>query len=372
VGTTEETTTTRDARVLSAARAEFAPEVTYLDTATLGLPPRRSLAALRRAVDSWAAGRVSAPDYDVPLAAARRSYAALLGVDPGRVAVGNQVSVFAGLVAANLPDRSEVLTVTGEFTSMVFPFLAQAPRGVVVREVPLERLADAVTSRTAVVAVSAVQSADGRVADLPALVDAAAATGARVLLDVTQAAGWLPVDAGAFAWTVCSGYKWLLAPRGTGFLTVTPHLAGDLIPHLAGWYAGERPWESIYGAPLRLAADARRFDISPAWHSWVAQAPALDLLTGVGRRLLHEHSVGLADRFRAALDLPPGDSAIVSLPVPPEAVDRLRDAGVAASLRSGRLRLAFHVHNDAADADRAADVLVDLVRRGDGAAGSPG
>jgi selenocysteine lyase/cysteine desulfurase len=357
---TTEGTTTQDARVLSAARAEFDPEVTYLDTATLGLPPRRSLAALRQAVDSWAAGRASARDYDIPLAAARRSYAALVGVDPGRVAVGNQ------------PDRSEVLTVTGEFTSVVFPFLAQAPRGVVVREVPLERLADAVTSRTAVVAVSAVQSADGRVADLPALVDAAAGAGARVLLDVTQAAGWLPVDAGAFAWTVCSGYKWLLAPRGTGFLTVAPDLAGELVPHLAGWYAGDRPWESIYGGPLRLAADARRFDISPAWHSWVAQAPALDLLTGVGRRLLHEHSVGLADRFRAALDLPPGDSAIVSLPVPPEAVDRLRDAGVAASLRSGRLRLAFHVHNDAADADRAADVLVDLVRRGDGAAGSPG
>ncbi len=55
MGTTEGTTT-QDARVLSAARAEFDPEVTYLGTATRGLPPRRSLAALRQAVDSWAAG----------------------------------------------------------------------------------------------------------------------------------------------------------------------------------------------------------------------------------------------------------------------------------------------------------------------------
>ena len=33
----------------------------------------------------------------------------------------------------------------------------------------------------------------------------------------------------------------------------------------AGWYAGQHPWESIYGTPLRLAEDARRFDVSPAW-----------------------------------------------------------------------------------------------------------
>ena len=53
---TTEGTTTQDARVLSAARAEFDPEVTYLDTASLGLPPRRSPTALRQAVNSWAAG----------------------------------------------------------------------------------------------------------------------------------------------------------------------------------------------------------------------------------------------------------------------------------------------------------------------------
>ncbi len=48
--------TTHPEQVLAAARAEFDPEVTYLGTATRGLPPRRSLAALRQAVDSWAAG----------------------------------------------------------------------------------------------------------------------------------------------------------------------------------------------------------------------------------------------------------------------------------------------------------------------------
>ena len=339
------------------AHEQFQADGVYLNTASIGLPPRASLRALHDVLQDWQGGRASAPDYDAPLNAARAAYAGLVAVDPASVAVGSQVSVFAGLVAAGLPDRSEVLTVTGEFTSIVFPFLAQAGRGITVREVPLERLADAVSSRTTLVSVSAVQSADGRLADVDALEQACAVTGTRVLLDTTQAVGWLPVDAGRFAYTTGGGYKWLLAPRGTAFFTLAPGLADDLVPHSAGWYAGQDPWTSIYGAPLRLAADARRFDVSPAWHSWVAQAPALELLTGIGRQALHEYALGLANRFRAGVGLPPGDSAIVSLAVDGEAAAELARAEVTASTRAGRLRLAFHISNTADDADRAATAL---------------
>jgi selenocysteine lyase/cysteine desulfurase len=342
---------------LALAQAEFDPEVIYLNTASLGLPPRRALEALQGALQEWRTGKASPPDYDASLEAARASYAGLVGVPAAQVAVGSQVSVFAGLIAAALPAGSEVLTVAGEFTSIVFPFLAQARRGVVVREVPLERLAEAVSPRTALVAVSAVQSADGRVADLDALTDACALTGTRVLLDTTQAVGWLPVDASRFAYTTGGGYKWLLAPRGTSFFTVRPELADELITHNAGWYAGEQRWDSLYGGPLRLAADARRFDVSPAWHSWIAQAPALDLLSAIGPAVLHGHALGLANRFRTSVGLPPGDSAIVSVVVDASTLDRVQRAGLTGGVRAGRLRLAFHVNNSTLDADRAADLL---------------
>jgi selenocysteine lyase/cysteine desulfurase len=342
---------------VAAAQAEFRSETVYLDTASLGLPPRRSVAALDAALRDWEAGRASPLDYDGPLGAARSAYASLVGVDASAVAVGSQVSVFAGLVAAGLPDGSEVLVAPGEFTSIVFPFLAQAGRAVTVREVPLERLADAISPSTALVSVAAVQSADGRLADLDALCGAAEAAGARVLLDTTQAVGWLPVDAGRFAYTVGGGYKWLLAPRGTCFFTVQPDLADPPVPNNAGWYAGAQPWDSIYGGPLRLATDARRYDVSPAWHSWVGQAPALELLTEVGRDLLHAHAVGLANRFRSAVGLPDGDSAIVSLATPTDMSPRLEEAGIIASMRAERLRLSFHINNTDADADAAAEVL---------------
>src|SRR5580692_1190208 len=183
----------------AAARAEFDAELTYLDTATMGLPPRRSWRALQQALAEWRAGTADAVGYDRPLAEARRSYARLVGVPPSAVAVGSQVSVFAGLIAASLPSGSEVLTAAGDFTSILFPFHAQASRGITVHEAPLEHIADAVTSSTRLVSVSAVQSADGRITDLDALTAACAATGTRILLDTTQAVGWLPIDASRFA-----------------------------------------------------------------------------------------------------------------------------------------------------------------------------
>lgn len=336
---------------------EFAPDVTYLNTASLGLPPRRSIAALQTALDHWRAGTAAPPDYDQVLATARSAYARLVGVESTAVAVGSQVSVFAGLVAASLPDGSEVLVVDGEFSSVTFPFLAQQRRGVTVREVPLDQLAASVTERTALVAVSAVQSADGALVDVDALTAACAVTGTRVLLDTTQAVGWLPIDASRFAYTTGGGYKWLLASRGTCFFTVGADLMDELIPHTAGWYAGEDRWTSLYGGPLRLAADARRFDVSPAWHPWVTQAPALELLAGIGTPALHAHAVGLANRFRTAMGLPAGASAIVSVAADDAARLRLQHAGVVGSVRAGRVRLAFHLYNTAADADLAAAAI---------------
>ena len=352
-----------DAR-LEDARRQFDAEVTYLNTATLGLPPRSAVEALSAAQREWRAGTADAHGYDDPVAAARAAYAGLLGVDVGSVAVGSQVSVFAGLVAASLPDGSEVLTAVGDFTSILFPFAAQAGRGVTVRAVPLERIAAEVTASTTLVAVSAVQSADGRLVDLDALEQACAATGTRVLLDTTQAAGWLPVDASRFAYTMGGGYKWLLAARGTAYLTIAPELLDEIVPHTAGWYAGEDRWSSIYGLPLRLAGDARRFDVSPAWHAWVSAAPALELLAGVGTAALHRHATGLADRFRAQVGTPPGDSAIVTLAVDERAAAAMRTARVVGAMRAGRLRLSFHLPNSEDDADLAAEVLRPYVLTG--------
>ena len=127
-------------------------------------------------------------------------------------------------------------------------------------------------------------------------------------------------------------------------------------PVAAGWYAGEDVHGSFYGPPLRLAADARRFDVSPAWFSWVAAAPALELIEEIGLSAIHDHNVALANRFLAGLGRPAGDSAIVTVDRP-GAAERLAAAGVRASVRKGAVRLAFHLYTTEADVDAAVAAL---------------
>lgn len=354
--------TADDAR-LAAARAEFAPTVTYLNTPSIGLPPRRTVDAIAVAMREWQDGAAAAPDYDRHVDRARRSYAQFVGVPTERVAIGSQASALAGLVAAAVRPGQRVVVAQNDFTSVVFPFLAQVARGVRVDEVPPSRIVDAVADGAAWVAVSAVQSRDGTVLDLDALARACATGGVRSLIDLTQAVGWLPIDAGRWDVTVASAYKWLLAPRGAAYLTLREDLQDDLIPHAAGWYAGDQPWRSIYGSPLRLATDARRFDVSPAWLSWVGAAESQDLLHAVGRELLHHNAVGLANRFRRGVGLPDGNSAIVSLDTLPGADLQLAAAGVVGAVQDGRLRLGFHVSTTEADVDRAIEALDGRLRR---------
>ena len=335
----------------------FADASGYLNTASFGLPPDTAWAAFTAAAEGWRDGRAQPQDYDATINRARAVFARLLHVPESWVAVGHQASPMIGLVAASLPDGAEVVVADGQFTSTLFPFLAQERRGVEVRSVPFDRVADAVTARTSLVAVEAVRSDSGAVADLAQIRAAARDHDARVLADTTQATGWLDIDASGLDYVVCSAYKWLLSPRGTAFMSVSPEAAETLIPHAAGWYAGDDVWDSIYGAPLRLAETARRFDISPAWLMWVGTLPALELLEELGIARVGAHDVGLANRLRASLGLPPSDSPIVSVAVA-GASEKLAAAGIRAATRAGAARLSFHLYNTEADADRAAEALV--------------
>lgn len=336
---------------------EFAAEGTYLNSATMGLPPRATLAALETALEQWRRGTAFAPGYDADVTAAREAYARLVSVDAETVAIGSQVSPLVALVAAAVPDGATVLVPEGEFTSVTFPFLAQEARGIRVMEVPLTHLAEHVDGSTGLVALAAVQSADGAVAPLRAVEEAAARHGVDVLVDVTQAAGWLPVEAGRFAYTVCAAYKWLLSPRGSAFLTVRRDRWEPVVPAAAGWYAGEQPWSSIYGSPLRLAADARRYDVSPGWHAWVGTASSLALLEQVGVEALHGHALAVEEAFARAAGLEPVGRAVRALTADAEVPGLLARHGIVAAERAGRLRVSFHVNNTEEEAQRAGTLL---------------
>ena len=323
----------------------------WLDTASYGLPPLTTMDAVREALDEWQRGARPWASWDASTGRARAAFARLVGAPPGDIAVGSAVSQMLAPVAASLPAGASVVVPDIEFTSNLFPWLVQDLR---VRTVPPDRLADAIDARTTVVAFSVVQSATGEVAPVEDILSAARAHDVLVVADATQAVGWLPVDATRFDVLACAAYKWLMAPRGAAFCYVGPAVGERIRPSAAGWYAGEE--HAYYGPPLRLASSARRFDLSPAWFSYVGAAPALELLNDLGVEQVREHDIALADRFLAGLGLPPAGSAIVSVDVP-DAEPRLEKAGVRAAVRDGRLRASFHLYTTEADVDLALEAL---------------
>ncbi|WP_214407554.1 aminotransferase class V-fold PLP-dependent enzyme [Pseudonocardia lacus] len=322
----------------------------YLNTASIGIPPATAADAVAAAVDAWRGGTARPPDFDAPVEQARAAFAALVGVAADRVALGAAVSGQLGLLAASLPDRSRVLVAEGEFTSVTWPFAAQQQRGTTVDEVPLERLAELAPGYD-LVAVSVVQSADGRVADLAAL-RAAREAGCLVVLDATQSLGWFDADLSWADAVLAAGYKWLLSPRGCAWMALPPDSRLHPVAHQAGWSAGADQWESTYGLPLRLAEGPRGLGISPAWLSHVGAAVALPWLLGLDRAAVHAHCAGLADAFRGELGMDPAGSAIVSVPGD-GVVERLTSAGVVVSARAGAARLAFALYNTEVDVEMA-------------------
>ncbi len=344
-----------------------APGLTYLDSATYGLPPRPTLRALEAALAGWRGGTAHwIDDWDREAEACRRLFARLIHAAAAEVSLMPALSVATGIVATAVPHGGEVLIPEGEFTSVGYPFLAAAERGRLrVREAPLAELADAIRPETAMVATSVVQSADGRVADLPAISAAAKAVGARLYADASQALGVYPIDVAEHGidYLACAAYKWLCCPRGVAFLYVREDLWHEPFPVAASWRAGDKPYDRFYGSPLALAETAARFDVSLAWHAWVGARPSLETLCALDDdtrfRLAREPALRLA----TLLDLPTPDSSIVTVPVTDSrrAGAALTAAGIKASERAGQIRIAPHFYNSVADAERAAEVLEPLV-----------
>ncbi len=341
--------------VREAFGAEFVGADGFLNSPTYGLPPLFMVQALQDCIARWQTGTMEVPLFDDDVRAGRAGYAALAGVPVDSVAMGGTVSALLGLVAAAIPDGSRVATLAGEFTSTTFPFAAQAGRGVKVTELTADELVSAAADFD-VVTASLIQSANGAVLDTDALQKTVAGTDTLTVIDITQALGWKSVDVAWADVTVAAVYKWLMAPRGTAWMSLSDRVSSVMTPHAANWYAGEDPWQTIYGLPLRLTGSARRFDASPTWFSALGAGLTMPWLASLDRAAVEAHALGLANRVRSELQLPQQDSAIVSIPTA-NASDSLARAGIRAAVRSGAVRVGFHLYNTDDDVDRLLEAL---------------
>ena len=186
-------------------------------------------------------------------------------------------------------------------------------------------LVDGIQRGTTAVCFSAVQFATGSLVDVGEVVRRAHAVGARVIVDVTQMAGAMPVSLRSWSADalVCSGYKWLSTHGGVALLAVADELL-QCVPPIVGWKGTQHPFQ-FDPTRLALASDARRFELSTiAYSSAAGLGTSIELLSGVGFPALARHAEALARELVAAtaphgwtpyrdLDAPGASHHIVSL-----------------------------------------------------------
>ena len=254
----------------------------------------------------FAAGRST----DELVDSTRAAVAAVFGADPAGVAFGPSMTAltmrFAASVGRTLAPGDELVCTRLDHDANVRPWLLAAERaGAAVRfaepdpgslELPASAVEAALGERTRWVAVTAASNAVGTVPDLPGIVAAAHAAGARVYLDAVHAAPHFPLDVGTLGCDVlaCSAYKWF-GPH-VGILCAAPGLLAELDPDRLRpasdlppdrWELGTLPFESLAG--VRAAAE---YLLALDWeavraHEDALLAAARDGLRAMGHVTLH-------------------------------------------------------------------------------------
>ena len=238
----------------AAARSEFPifEHTTYANSCSQGALSNR----VRAAAEEWLAGwdeNGAEWEYWVERnEAARSAFARLVHAQADDVAVTTSVSqaVSAFVSALDLTgERNRIVISEYEFPTVGQIAHAQELRGAEVVHVvpdadgriPLERFAEAVDERTALVCSTFVSFRSGHRHDVAAIAEIAHAQGALHLADSYQAIGAVDLDVRTLGADVVTGgtVKYLLGSAGLAFMWVREPLRSELQPTQTGWFADE-------------------------------------------------------------------------------------------------------------------------------------
>ena len=264
------------ARVLAARRGRI-----HLANHSLGRPLDLTAADVAEALAAWYERMGGAWDaWNAEIGAYRARLAALLGAArPDAVIPKTSAGQGLRAVLNTFDGVPRVVATRGEFDSLDVILREYARRGRIALTF-VEASADgcfetagivaAIGRRADLVVVSEVIFDTGqRLAELPSVVAAAHAAGARVLVDTYHSLGVLPVDVDALGvdFAVGGSYKYLRGGPGACFLYVAPrHLDAGLATLDIGWYAKEQPFAYARPEPPRFAAGG---------DGWLESTPAV-------------------------------------------------------------------------------------------------
>ncbi len=315
-----------------------------------------------------------------------RQAARLFNASPTDIAVGSSTTeLLSSLAWAVMPGAgTNVVSTDVSFPASVYPWRRVANHtGCEIRlahargdTVDPNRVRDLVDNDTAVVALSHVEFRSGQRWDLAAFADIAHRHGALLVVDATQSAGAVPIDAPAMGVdaVVAGAYKWLCGPFGIAVMYLAPHLATSLEPGLVGFRSQVDIW-NIRTDPPDYPEDASRFEFSTmAYGLSGGFAKSIEFLVDTGIDRIFDYNQVLADNLIDGLAAvgaevtSPRDaaerSAIVTARFPGRDVSDvegyLKQSGVMVALRGDVIRFSPHLYNQMADVERALEVISEM------------
>jgi kynureninase len=311
--------------------------------------------------------------------------APIVGAEAGTISMHQNVTVAQAIVAScheyDSPRRRIVMSDL-EFPSNMYLFEGFRRYGAETVYVPsdglrtnLDRLLAAIDERTALVPVSLVLFKSAFIENAAAIVEKAHRVGARVVLDIYQGAGAVPVNLEALRvdFAVGGSVKWLCGGPGAGYLYVRPDLARQVQPGIVGWAAHTRPFQFETG-PISYADAPERFQ------SGTPNVPALyscrggyEIVREIGVDAIRAKSLRLTRRlmdlaaeagFRVntpQADQERGGSVIIDVPDGASVTDELIRRGVIVDYRPrAGIRMAPHFYNTIEEIDHAMQELCDI------------
>jgi kynureninase len=293
---------------LLAWRSEFPilAHTTYMISHSLGAMPQRARAAINEYADTWAERGIRAWEegwWEMPVAVGNL-IGRIIGAREAEVVMHQNVSVCQSIVTSCFDwhaRRNKLVTDALNFPSnnYIYHSLERAGARVVTAAspdgftLPVERILDLIDEDTALVSVSHVAFRSSYVQDLTAITERAHKVGAKIVADLYQSAGTLPVDVRALKVDFATGgsVKWLCGGPGAGYLYVRADLRTQLRPAATGWVAHEEPFAFAPG-PIQYANDAFRFlNGTPNIPAMYCARSGYEIINEIGVPVIREKSV---------------------------------------------------------------------------------
>ena len=358
----------------------------YLNQASLGLVGQPAVSAMHAYLDDIGRhGNMNLTDTEEvalfnPL---RENAAVLMNCPAEQLAImssaGEMLSQLPYLFSP--PAGSKFVSVSTDFPAITRPWIGYAESHDIELQFVDEQtdvdltgsLIENIDERTAVVAVSYVQFSTGTCADIHRLREATRKVGAFLVIDVTQAAGAVPIDAKGWEAdiVVCSGYKWLGGQGGVGPAVVAPEFLKKT-PPAPGWMGAPDPFD-MQATKLPLANDALRFTQSTmSYISMSGLTVALGELLAMSAEKIEAHAQSLArlldEQLRGtgwtpfrSIENRAASAHIIALENPAAEAEytlkTIRDANIVCSNRNGRIRVSIAHFNDESDVRALVKIL---------------